>query len=93
MIWSLKYRPKKLCEYICIKGFANIQFKKDKNNKWKILEINPRFGGGTIFSYLAGINIVKCISSIIEKNIKISDIVSNFKEIIVVRYFEEIIIS
>jgi len=64
--------------------------KKDKKNNFKLVEINPRLGGGTIFSTLAGANFPKMIVDIVEgKKIKIPKI----SEITILRYFEEIIID
>lgn len=91
----LENEVEKICNELKIKGPINIQFKKDKSNNWKILEINPRFGGGTIFSYLAGLNISSFLLYITKKYLKYKDNKKpnkNIKEIIVVRYFEEIVI-
>jgi carbamoyl-phosphate synthase large subunit len=64
--------------------------KKDKNNAFKLVEINPRLGGGTIFATLAGANFPKMIIDMVEgKKIKMPTI----SEITVLRYFEEIILD
>lgn len=63
--------------------------KEDVNEKLKFIEINPRFGGGTYFSTLAGINFVKVILDLInEKQVNLP----NPKEITVLRYYNEVVI-
>ncbi len=80
----------KIVKFLKIVGPCCIQVKKDKNNLFKLVEINPRLGGGTIFTTLAGANFPKMIIDIIEgKRIKMP-IVS---EVTILRYFEEIIID
>jgi carbamoyl-phosphate synthase large subunit len=80
----------KLVKFLKIIGPSCIQVKKDKNDAFKIVEINPRLGGGTIFTTLAGANFPKMIVDMIEGNsIKIPSI----SEVIILRYFEEIIID
>ena len=62
--------------------------KEDENCTPKFIEVNPRFGGGTYFSSLAGVN----FAQIIVENLrgKISKI-SSPKNITMLRYFNEII--
>lgn len=80
----------KISKFLKIIGPCCIQMKKDKDNAFKLVEINPRLGGGTIFTTLAGANFPKMIIDMIEgKKIKIPQI----SEITVLRYFEEIIID
>jgi carbamoyl-phosphate synthase large subunit len=56
----------------------------------KLIEINPRLGGGTIFTALAGANFPAMIlDMVVGKEISHLPDVS---EITVVRYFEEIVI-
>ena len=63
--------------------------KEDVNGKLKFIEINPRFGGGTYFSTLAGINFVEVILDLInEKQVNLP----NPKEITVLRYYNEVVI-
>ena len=72
-----------------MKGPVCIQMKEDDNGKPKFIEVNPRFGGGSYFSTLAGVNFVEIIIRILEgKEIFISEP----KKIKVIRYFEEIVI-
>lgn len=80
----------KIAKFLKILGPCCIQVKKDKDNNFKLVEINPRLGGGTIFTTLAGANFPKMIIDIIEgKKIKIPTV----SEITILRYFEEIIID
>lgn len=46
----------KLCKHLNIKGPCCIQWKEDKYGKPKLIECNPRLGGGTYMTVLAGAN-------------------------------------
>lgn len=61
----IKKECKRLCEYLRIKGPACIQMKEDDNGFPKITEVNPRFGGGTYFTTIAGVNIPGIIIDLI----------------------------
>jgi carbamoyl-phosphate synthase large subunit len=74
-----------------IVGPCCIQVKKDKEKTFKLVEINPRLGGGTIFTTLAGANFPQMIIDIIEDKKKIT--IPKVSEITILRYFEEIIID
>jgi carbamoyl-phosphate synthase large subunit len=79
-----------IVKHLKIIGPCCIQVKKDKDGIFKLVEINPRLGGGTIFSTLAGANFPKMIIDMVEgRNIKVPTI----SEITIQRYFEEIIID
>jgi carbamoyl-phosphate synthase large subunit len=78
-----------LCAYLNIKGPCNIQFKEDKNGIPRLIECNPRLGGGTYFSTLAGVNPAEIYIKLYnEQTIK----KQYAKEIAISRYFEEIIL-
>ena len=63
--------------------------KEDINANLKFVEINPRFGGGTYFASLAGINFVEMILKLIDgKNIN----PPYPKEITVLRYYNEVVV-
>tara|TARA_Y100001937_G_scaffold66668_1_gene91167 strand:- start:332 stop:1246 length:915 start_codon:yes stop_codon:yes gene_type:complete len=79
----------KMCRFLGLKGPVCIQMKEDDNGKPKFIEVNPRFGGGTFFTTLAGVNFVEIIISILE-NKKI--VINEPKKIKVIRYMEEIVI-
>ncbi len=80
----------KIAESVGIMGPCCIQMKESSEGELKLIEINPRMGGGTIFSTLAGVNFPALILEMIEhKEITIPKIL----EITVIRYFEEIVIK
>ena len=64
--------------------------KKDKLDQFRLVEINPRLGGGTIFTTLAGANFPKMILDLAEGK-KINP--PKISEITVFRYFEEIVLD
>lgn len=71
-------------------GPSCIQMKKDKMGDFKLVEINPRLGGGTIFTTLAGANFPKMIIDMVEgKTLETPKI----SEVTVLRYFEEIVLD
>jgi carbamoyl-phosphate synthase large subunit len=80
----------RIVKHLNIIGPSCVQVKKDKDDGFKLVEINPRLGGGTIFSTLAGANFPKMIIDMVEgRSVKIPTI----SEITVLRYFEEIVID
>ena len=81
---------KKTAETLGIKGPCCIQLKESENGELKIIEVNPRFGGGTIFTTLAGANFPAMILDMVNgKKLKIPKI----SEITIIRYFEEIVVE
>ena len=81
---------KKTAETLGIKGPCCIQLKESKDGELKILEVNPRFGGGTIFTTLAGANFPAMLLEMISNN---KLIIPKVADITVLRYFEEIIVE
>lgn len=80
---------KRMCRFLGLKGPVCIQMKDDENGVPHFVEVNPRFGGGTYFTTLAGVNFVEIIISILEnKHIFINEP----KLIKVARYYEEMVI-
>jgi carbamoyl-phosphate synthase large subunit len=75
---------------IGIRGPSCIQMKESSEEQLKLIEINSRLGGGTIFSTLAGANIPSMILDML--NGKPID-PPRVSEVTVVRYFEEIVIE
>ena len=55
-----------IAKYLKIKGPCCIQLKKSQNNELKVIEINPRLGGGTIFTALAGANFPSMILDLVQ---------------------------
>ena len=81
-----------LCKAIAgsigISGPSCIQVKTSSDGSPKLVEVNPRMGGGTIFTVLAGANFPKLILDMVEGQEIVMPTVS---EITVVRYFNEIV--
>ncbi|WP_058534896.1 ATP-grasp domain-containing protein [Legionella saoudiensis] len=71
---------------------ANVQFKADANGQFKLLEINPRFPGTLPLTAAAGIDIPQLLIDDILKKPMAKDLLP-FKELMVVRYWEEQFIS
>jgi carbamoyl-phosphate synthase large subunit len=64
--------------------------KGSKDGTLKLVEINPRMGGGTIFAALAGVNFPMLVLDMVrEKEI----IKPSFSEVTIIRYFEEIVVD
>jgi carbamoyl-phosphate synthase large subunit len=80
----------KIAEHIGIRGPCCIQMKESSEGIVKLIEINPRLGGGTIFTALAGANFPAMILDMVNGK-EISQL-PNVSEITVIRYFEEIVI-
>jgi carbamoyl-phosphate synthase large subunit len=81
---------KSIAKYLKIRGPCCIQMKESKEGILKIVEVNPRMGGGTIFTALAGANFPAMILDMVNgKKLKIPKI----SEITIVRYFEEIVVE
>jgi len=80
---------KDLCIHLNIKGPVCIQLKEDDKGNPKFIEVNPRLGGGTYFSTLAGLNFLDLILKIKNKE---KYTIPELKEITVLRYYNEIVI-
>jgi len=81
----------RMCEFLNLKGPVCIQMKEDYDGVPKFVEVNPRFGGGTYFTTLAGVNFVKEIINILNKKHNYS-LDSKPKPIKVIRYFNEVVV-
>ena len=84
---SLCLEPFKLYESIVVLKWPDSD---NKDNKPKFIEVNPRMGGGTVFTNLVGNNIPKMILTMAHKE---QVFVKDFKEITVLRYFEEVVVE
>jgi carbamoyl-phosphate synthase large subunit len=72
-----------------VKGPVCMQLKRDANGALRFIEVNPRMGGGTIFTALAGVNMpALCLILAAGRPVPALD----FSEITVVRYFEELVL-
>jgi len=78
-----------ICKYLKLKGPICLQMKEDEYGTPKFIEINPRFGGGTYFTTLAGVNFCKIILDIVNGK---KPTISEPKLITVLRYYEEMVI-
>lgn len=81
---------KNTAETLGIRGPSCIQLKESKTGELKIIEINPRFGGGTIFTTLAGANFPAMLLELVSNNHNL--VIPEVTEITVLRYFEEIVL-
>ena len=79
-----------VADFIGIRGPCCIQMKGAKNGRLKLVEVNPRMGGGTIFATLAGVNFPALILDMVEEK---EIIKPSFSETTIIRYFEEIIVD
>ena len=79
----------RMCNFLGLKGPVCIQLKEDENGVPKFIEVNPRFGGGTYFTTLAGVNFVEIIIGILENK---EILINEPKPIKVIRHFDEIVI-
>jgi carbamoyl-phosphate synthase large subunit len=78
-----------MCKFLKLKGPICLQMKEDIDGNPNFIEVNPRFGGGTYFTTLAGVNFVKIIIDVLNGK----DIFINEPKLIkVLRYFEEVIV-
>ena len=79
-----------IAKSIGIRGPCCIQMKEAQEGETKLVEVNARMGGGTIFTTLAGANFPSMIIDMVEgKSIAIPTV----SEITVIRYFEELVIT
>lgn len=53
------HQGSKLIKALGFQGISNIEFKRDPNGKFKLMEINPRTGKWTYSSTACGVNIIK----------------------------------
>ena len=87
---SLEIDCMKIAENIGIRGPCCMQMKESGDGRLKLIEVNPRMGGGTIFTTLAGANFPALLLDMIDgKQITIPTI----SEITIIRYFEEFVLK
>lgn len=88
--FTLEAECMQIAKHIGIKGPCCMQMKESNDGELKLIEVNPRMGGGTIFTTLAGANFPALLLDLIEgREISIPSI----SEITVVRYFEEFVLT
>lgn len=83
----------RIAKHIGIRGPCCMQMKEvsKEDPTPKLIEINPRMGGGTIFTTLAGANFPAMILELVAGAKKLE--MPRISEITVARYFEEIVIK
>jgi len=86
---ALEMNCMKIAELVGIRGPCCMQMKESAEGKLKLIEINPRMGGGTIFTSLAGANFPAMLLDMIEGRHVSVPLIS---EITVIRYFEEFVL-
>jgi carbamoyl-phosphate synthase large subunit len=88
--FTLEAECMQIAEHIGIRGPCCMQMKESNDGELKLIEVNPRMGGGTIFTTLAGANFPAMLIDLIEgREVSIPSI----SEITVVRYFEEFVLT
>jgi len=73
-----------------IKGPSCIQLKRDERGRPKLIDINPRMGGTTIITTLAGINFPELLIKLCNHE---RFEIPRPKEITITRYYEEIVLQ
>ncbi len=79
-----------MARHLALKGPTCMQLRRDPVGALKFLEVNPRLGGGSIFTTLAGVNIPKLVLDLIDGT-RIAPPLPT--EITVLRYYEEVILD
>ncbi len=79
-----------LARFLWLKGPSCMQMKRDHDGQMKFIEVNPRMGGGTIFSTLAGVNFATLLVDMASGR---SVDISPFHELTILRYYEEIVLD
>jgi carbamoyl-phosphate synthase large subunit len=79
-----------LAQELGVQGPVCMQLRRDASGAPCFMEVNPRMGGGTMFSVLAGVNLPACCLDLAMGRPlpKLT-----FSEITVVRYYEEIVLD
>src|SRR5262249_770451 len=79
-----------MAAHVGLKGPTCMQLRRDPQGRLKFLEINPRIGGGSVFTTLAGVNIPKLLLDLID-GMQIAP--PPPKEVLVLRYYEEVVLD
>ena len=76
--------------FLGLKGPSCMQMKRDASDHSRFLEVNPRMGGGTVFTALAGVNVAALtVSLALGESVQIPP----FRDITVLRYYEEVVVE
>ena len=79
-----------LARHLGLKGPTCMQLKRDERGQPKFMEVNPRIGGGSIFTTLAGVNIPMLLLQLIG-GMEIAP--QKPREIVVLRYYDELVLD
>jgi carbamoyl-phosphate synthase large subunit len=79
-----------IARHLNLKGPTCMQLKRDEEGRLKFLEINPRIGGGSMFTTLAGVNIPMLLLDLVNGT---ELAVPEPREIVVLRYYEEVVLD
>ena len=79
-----------LARHLGLKGPTCMQLKRDEAGRPKFMEVNPRIGGGSMFTTLAGVNIPILLLRLIA-GMELAP--QKAKEIVVLRYYEEVVLD
>jgi len=79
-----------LARHLGLKGPTCMQLKRDDAGRPKFMEVNPRIGGGSMFTTLAGVNIPILLLRLID-GMELAP--QKAKEIVVLRYYEEVVLD
>jgi carbamoyl-phosphate synthase large subunit len=78
-----------LADYLGLRGPSCIQLRRDPEGTAKLLEVNPRMGGGTIFATLAGVNLAALTLDLV-RGIPVT--IPEPREITILRHYDEIVV-
>lgn len=76
-----------LAKFLRLKGVSCIQIKRNRAGNLVIQEVNPRFGGSMITSFLAGVDLPSLAVSL---SLGLQIAIPQFREVTVVRYFDQV---
>ncbi len=79
-----------LARHLGLKGPTCMQLKRDEAGRPKFMEVNPRIGGGSMFTTLAGVNIPMLLLDLV-RGMEIAP--PPPQEIVVVRYYDEVVLD
>jgi len=79
-----------LARHLGLKGPTCMQLKRDDAGHPKFMEVNPRIGGGSMFTTLAGVNIPMLLLRLIA-GMELAP--QKAKDIVVLRYYEEVVLD
>jgi carbamoyl-phosphate synthase large subunit len=79
-----------MASHLGLEGPTCMQLKRDETGRPKFTEVNPRIGGGSMFTTLAGVNIPMLLLDVIAGT---AIAPPPPREIVVLRYYEEVVVD